>query len=85
MIGWVYRCVDCLKDLPARITPELVRECINKLNPGKTCAARDHIVAEMLREAPEELSSILAGIFELRLRNSATEVDEEPWNVYEVN
>ena len=39
----------------------------------------------MLREALEELSIAVAGIFEHRLPNSATEDDEEQWNVYEVS
>ena len=84
--SWVWQRfgVERLADLPTRITPELVRECIRKLKLGKPCDAQDHAVAEMLREAPEELSIALAGISELRLLNSATEDDEEQWNVYEV-
>eukprot|EP00959_Pyramimonas_sp_CCMP1952_P001099 21779-Pyramimonas_sp.AAC.1 len=70
---WQHWEPEAVTALPRRLDAQLLRRCLARLKPGKTCSTDDCIVMEMLRELSTETLDILAEIYVLRLRNHPSE------------
>ena len=84
--SWVFRRWPRgeIQDVLQKINGHCVRQAVMRLKHMRTCSRDDLLVAEMLQAAPDELFDIFASLFQHRVLNSRSTIDDPAWDRHEI-